>query len=272
MTTRDEEYRIRNELRWLRCWVSCFALLSAGLVLSSQELASQTVSKDEIKTKIEERDAAPSAEALTRKQKSIARLKEKNVPTIQHLPVIEDSQSAKERTKEEIAQRAIALCLVAVKGEGLDQATVDELIKKYGAETYFTPAERKFVRDTSPTRQERIQFSWRYEAYWVMLWTLGYVETLDYPIKVCDVPKAVGFLRDNSVQEFVAKARLRDLSEVLDQADLIYRYHWAVVDARLKQQKAPAGIDGGVVQERHHALNWLIGYMNQEWDDVTTDT
>jgi hypothetical protein len=28
----------------------------------------------------------------------------------------------------------------------------------------------------------------------------------------------------------------------------------------------------GVAQERHHALNWLIGYMDQEWDKVSTDT
>ena len=28
----------------------------------------------------------------------------------------------------------------------------------------------------------------------------------------------------------------------------------------------------GVVMERHYALNWLIGYSDQEWDDVTTDT
>ncbi|MFN5229343.1 MAG: DUF4272 domain-containing protein [Planctomycetota bacterium] len=23
---------------------------------------------------------------------------------------------------------------------------------------------------------------------------------------------------------------------------------------------------------RHYALNWLIRYMDQEWDDVSTDT
>ena len=105
-----------------------------------------------------------------------------------------------------------------------------------------------------------------------MLWALGYIETLNYPDKVCDVPKAVGILRDISTKDFITKAKLRDLSEILDQADLIYRYDWAVVNARLKKQDAPADIDGGIVLERHHALNWLIGYMNQEWDDVTTDT
>jgi len=27
-----------------------------------------------------------------------------------------------------------------------------------------------------------------------------------------------------------------------------------------------------IIVERHRALNWLIRYMNQDWDDVTTDT
>jgi len=26
------------------------------------------------------------------------------------------------------------------------------------------------------------------------------------------------------------------------------------------------------VVERHPALNWLLGYQGQEWDDVSTDT
>ncbi len=58
----------------------------------------------------------------------------------------------------------------------------------------------------------------------------------------------------------------------LDQADVIYRYHWATTDARIKGQPSPAKLEGGVVQERHYVLNWLIGYMDQDWDDISTDT
>jgi len=273
----NEESKIQNELRYLLRVVVCCALLVALAVGFSAckpaaEQKAGIVNKDEIKAKIEEKDVHPSAEALARKEKSIAVLKAKNVPMIQHLPVIEDSASAKKRTTEEIAHRAIGLCLVAVKGEGLEQEKVQKLINQYHAQDYFTPAERKFIENPKPTQQDRVQFSWRYEGYWAMLWALGYVETLDYPNKVCDVSKAVKILHDSSTEDFIAKAKLRSLADILDEADLIYRYDWAVVNARLKQQPAPAGLDGGVVVERHRALNWLIGYMNQEWDDVTTDT
>lgn len=217
-------------------------------------------------------EKAVSKEALDRKQRSVAILKQENVPLIDDLPVIETEAESKRRSTDEVATRAIALCIVAVKGEGLDQGTVDSLVKQFDIAKAFTPKEKAFIENPNPTQQDRVQFSWRYECYWVMLWALGYSETLDRPNKVCDVSRAVSLLRDNGREGFLKKATLRAQSEILDAADLIYRYHWAVVDARINGREAPAGLDGGVVQERHHALNWLIGYSDQEWDHITTDT
>jgi hypothetical protein len=31
-------------------------------------------------------------------------------------------------------------------------------------------------------------------------------------------------------------------------------------------------VDLEIVQERHHAINWVIGYDGAPWDEVTTDT
>ena len=230
-------------------------------------------SPEDRKAEIEKRKTRePSKEATERKQRSIQRLKKEGVPVIEHLPVIEDSTKAKKRTTEEIAHRAIAAVIAAVKGEGLDQATVDSLVRKFGAEKFFSPDEAKFIKEASPTQQDRINFSWRYECVWVLLWSLGYVDTLTKPEGMCDVPKLVGVFRDRDTAQFIKDAKLRPFNEILDQADLIYRYHWATTDARIKSQPAPVKLEGGVVQERHYVLNWLIGYMNQEWDDISTDT
>ncbi len=230
-------------------------------------------SPEERKTKIEELKAKePSKEAVERKQRSMDRLKKEGVPVMEHLPVIEDSTEAKKRTTEEIAHRAIALVICAVKGEGLDQAKIDALVEKYGAEEFFTPAEEKFLKDADPSQQDRINFAWKYECVWVLLWSLGYLEELPKPEAICDVPKLAGIFRDRDTAQFIKDAKLRPFPEILDQADLIYRYHWATTDARIKGQPAPAKLDGGVVMERHYVLNWLIGYMDQAWDDVSTDT
>lgn len=224
---------------------------------------------EERKTKIEEHERK---EATERKANSIARLKKEGVPTTDHLPVIQDSKEAQSRTAEEIAHRAIAVCITAVKGEGLEQEKINTLVKKYNAEKFFSPEEAAFIANPNPTKQERIQFSWRYERYWVLLWALGYVDDLPRPEGICDVAKAVEFLRDRTTNQFVKDAKLRPLAVILDQADLIYRYDWAVVDARVQRKEVPAKLEKGVVLERHYALNWLIGYMGQDWDDISTDT
>lgn len=213
-----------------------------------------------------------SPEGQARRERSVAILKAEKVPFIEHLPQIETEAESKRRTTEEVALRAMALCIVAVKGEGLEQEIVDKVVADYQLESAFTPKELAFIKNPKPSKHDRVQFAWRYEDYWVMLWALGFIDKLERPDKVCDAAQASAILRDSGREGFLKKARLRSQKEILDAADLLYRYHWAVVDARIKNAKAPAGLDGGVVMERHYALNWLIGHMDAEWDDVSTDT
>lgn len=113
---------------------------------------------------------------------------------------------------------------------------------------------------------------WKYEAYWVLLWALGVVEELSYPDNIVDCHFAFQTVAStNTFEDFMSKVKLRDIEEVLDQTDLILRYNWACVDARLKQTDVPAQLNSSVVVERHGALNWLI-YSEDDWDHPNTNT
>jgi hypothetical protein len=213
-----------------------------------------------------------SDEALQRKARSEAILHRDGIRINLHLPVIETQEEARLRPTQEVAYRALSLLAVALKGEGLEQQLVETLVGRYGLAPYFTPKEAVFIGNAAPSQSDRSQFSWRYEAAWVLLWALGYLEELGKPSTICDVPRAVTIMHERSTAQFVADAKLRSLEQVLDEADLIYRYDWVVVDARVNHKPSPAGLERGVVQERHHALNWLIGCMDQDWDNVSTDT
>lgn len=48
--------------------------------------------------------------------------------------------------------------------------------------------------------------------------------------------------------------------------------HWEARNAILKGLNTSLSIDIEIIQERHHAINWLIGYDGLDWDEVTTDT
>ena len=213
----------------------------------------------------------PTPSQLARKAKNIAAVKELGLPFTEHLPVVEDETSIKPRSAKEIAERALALAIVAVKGEANDQQLVQELIARYTARELFTPAELAFITNRSPTQQQLTDFTWQYECLHVLLWALGHIEKLQPPNQICNVPAEVAIIRDLGRQKLSSTARPRPPSEILDQADYYYRLHWAAVELRI-HGKSSDKADEGIIRERHKALNWLVRYMDQEWDDVTTDT
>ena len=207
-----------------------------------------------------------------RKKRSEELLKTQGIPINPSLPAIESEGETTPRSAEDMAKRAVGLCAVALRGEGLKQQEVISLLQGKDVLASATPEEKKFLLKKKPAGQEMINFKWRYESLWVLLWALGHAEDLGAPTSICDVQRAVRMVLDTPSEDFIQRAKSRPISEILDEADLIYRYDWAVVDARIKGEDPPGNLDPGVVYERHYALNWLIGYMDQEWDDVTTDT
>jgi len=188
-----------------------------------------------------------------------------------HLPMIESEAETRLRTPREVADRLRALVIVAFKGsESPDQSLVESIVEERGLRALFTPEELAFIDDPNPDERAGIQFSWRAEAAWVLLWALNHVEgQLGPPREMCDIRFLAGTVHDT---EDLAARGLRPANDILNEADLIYRCHWAVRQASLDGNPPPAGLDPGVTMERHHALNWLIGYGDCDWDDVTTDT
>ncbi|MBV8746146.1 MAG: DUF4272 domain-containing protein, partial [Xanthobacteraceae bacterium] len=193
----------------------------------------------------------------------------------------ETRDEAKLRPKEEIAYRSLALTVVAAKAAGMRQSGVENAVKHLGLSSHFTPRERAFILDPTPPHQDVVQAAWCGEAAWPLYWALGFVDRLDRPTSVVgerDLPAPVHAVQDHGAGPYIDSARLRALDEVLDETDLIFRYHWAVDEAWRRGHKMPAGLDPGVVQERHHALNWLLVPVDEEpedwpeWDDVDTST
>lgn len=176
------------------------------------------------------------------------------------------------RTQDEVVDRVLALCYIGLKSEGLEQKHLDQMDKDFNITAKLTPIEKTYATAKQPTEQQKIDANWRYESLHVLLWALGYIDTLSYPDKMCNVADDVKIIYDLKENGFRQKAKLRSKKEILDQADLILRLDWACVSARVKGEQAPGGLDKSVVFERHHSLNWLINYLKQDWDNVTTDT
>lgn len=212
---------------------------------------------------------------IDRKKRNIEFIKNQGIKTIDHLPVVASEKEVKIRSVDEIAARAVIIAItnhVAFSNMTGEQAK--ELIATYKLEKYVTSDESAFL--DNPTDDLKNKMSWKCEAIWVLCWALGIVKDLgtadslaDLNLISSDEYPIVSRVDPNTF--ITKKHKLRSARDILDQNDLYYRLNWACVNARLNGHELDK-VHPGVVYERQYALNWLINYMNQDWDDITCDT
>lgn len=221
----------------------------------------------------------PQAEATegqkNRKERSEQILIQRNIKVNKNLPYVEDDQETVIRSPREIATRVCILAitnLVAFGNISGDDAIA--YLKQYKLWDEVTPDEKEFL--ANPTDARRSQETWKCECIWVLMWALNKVSDLGFPDELCSLSNIaphdypIGQGKDpNNFINAISSSRTKE--EILDANDLYYRIDWACVDARINNRQI-AEVNASVVYERHYALNWLVNYMGQDWDDVSCDT
>ena len=177
------------------------------------------------------------------------------------------------RGAEEISRRALILSAIIACAYGADKRATTDWFASQNLSTDVSPEERAFLTG-QPTSQQQINMTWRIEALVPLLWVLRKIDSMPSLAQQCDTTEAVKKLvfPPASVATFVATAALRSESEIWNEYEKVYDAHWHVRDAQLFGKPPPSDVNASVVRERHHAFNWIIGYGNQTWDEVTTDT
>lgn len=226
--------------------------------------------------------------------------------------------------QHEILQRALALKAVVAfalswpdserleKLSAAEQAEANaaaerflELVRQSGAFDSLSPAERAFLAQRCPRISDRdvLQFTWRAEAYKVLLWALGLVEELGPYHQLAD--PALIRLKAADIRQ---RARLRPDEEIARARQVAELWHWrsrtrelgledeeelVAAAAGAAHQRGDLesvveddfGVEGApycelsprdfqtvssLTRERHYALNWLC--QGGAWDEVGTDT
>jgi hypothetical protein len=178
------------------------------------------------------------------------------------------------RSSSAVARRALALnAVVALAlGDGRDELVVwlqDELLWQE-----LTPNEVQFITATAPSIEQTIEVSWYAERLVVLLWALRLAEMPEAD-EQCDTSVFLEKMppyANVGVAAFVGAANLRPDADLMATADAIYELHWEARDASLNGREASCRTDLGIIQERHHAINWIIGCGGFDWDEVPTDT
>lgn len=204
-----------------------------------------------------------------RKKRSEKILKTLKVPINKHLPLTENEEEVSLRTKEEIINRIIPLAIVSAKAM---EAPLEKIVERYNANELFTEEEKKFLMKEHLNQNELIQYSWKLECIWLLLWSVNLISDIDVPADTCNAEYVFETVFLHSKQELLDKSSIKPTSDILDSLDFIYRAHWAVREAQINHLEVPSSLNEGVVYERHYTLNWLVNYMDQEWEEISTDT
>ncbi|MBW8734755.1 MAG: DUF4272 domain-containing protein [Asticcacaulis sp.] len=212
------------------------------------------------------------AEAEERYERSVAVLKSRSIPFLASLPLIETEAEITLRSPDEIMARVRCLVAVAKAAKANDVFVAKTDVARWGLEDDLSPREKAFVDNNIIGERDRINFSWQIEAVVPLIWARGLHDDLYFPDKTADATSLITFLDELTTND-IAGCEMRPAAEILDEADLIYRLHWATRQSHLDGVDPPACLVPGIVVERHQALNWLISYEdNADWDEVTTDT
>ena len=179
------------------------------------------------------------------------------------------------RSPQEVARRSLALFSIVGLAFGAPKPEVIDWLDENGLGADLAPSEQRFMGASPPTEQQVVNAGWLAERLVVLCWALGEIDELPQPDEQCDTGLFQLILppfADVGVSEFIARARLRSEGLLIAMADKMLALHGDARNAKLSGAAPRTPVDIEIVQERHHAINWIIGYDGSPWDEVTTDT
>lgn len=249
------------------------------LLISIDGKTDFTVFSPKASSTILERDVKPTEADILRIQKNKARLQEQNIPYMEHLQAAVYETECHVWDKENIIHRlaAIFACCVVAEVHSYDMAEaeqkskdmLEELEKRYQISHFLSEEEKAYIKH--PLQEQHARFGWRYECCAVLCWALSLLD-LKEPTEICDASEIGGILWNNDLESLMDLAKCRSTEEILELQDLVFRYDWACVDARIHQKELPQ-LNGEIVYEWHYALNWLVQADGiTDWDMVQPHT
>ena len=210
-------------------------------------------------------------EASKIKEKTESLLIKDGVPVNKHLPVIEEISDLSFAPVANIRKRAVALSYVLARAFGAPNEMVLDSIKNNDLENIFSSKESEFISQLNPSKENKEQLQLGVEALWELAWVLGLIPKVNHS-SLCGnnlvhlIPKP-----GEDPSEFLASDQMRSHESIYEEADLLFRVHWASREASLNGQPEPTGVPEYVIDQRHKAINWVCN-GEEQWDEVDTST
>ncbi len=188
----------------------------------------------------------------------------------------------------EIARRLLAIkCLMAwvcLPKEKVSAQTVRDAIQTNRLGRSFAQDEAEMLKARRAEAHERFvdHIGWKFENAWPLAWVLGFDPPPDVTGVMMEGERIRAVLSqfappfDTHIDAWLTQQSPRSEKEVVLLEDTLYCVHNAARSATLGHPgNVPAGfhpnMNGGVIQERRHALTWALS-PDAAWDDTDLST
>ena len=196
-------------------------------------------------------------------------VKAMNIPYSEKLLGIPINSVTVLKSKEEILSSMLkdyviaTLCVYSLENQKeLIPVALNGLDIKLGVRKYLSNEDLKFINmiASGNVQNNRLQsLTWLYERVYVYMWCLGLVEKPN-PTKECNSEEMDKFfIGINNPEDLLSKLNPKSKEEILEYADLIYRYNYACIESNLKKIPLTA-LNVGAVKEHKSALDYVLGF------------
>ena len=232
-----------------------------GLKITTPKITTEEIF-DENKLILDEADK-------NRIKKNIEILKQKDIPFIEHMKAIPFNSCTSLRSKEEIISRmladyAIATCaLYSLEGKAnIVHSVLNQMDEKLNMKSALAPEDTNFlnaIAEQKVSKQGLQDATWAFEECTMLMWALGLIDKPNSD-KECNVEQLDKFFFNiKNYDELLSQCTLKSKEEILEQADLLFRYHWACRETRMKGKQLPQ-LNEMIVQEQRRALEWALNW------------
>lgn len=211
-------------------------------------------------------------EQRERKLKNEKLISSETIKVNKFLPAINSEAETTLRTPGEVAERVTILAIINLfTSDHINAEQTVKILKDSNLLQHITPKEKDLI--DNPTDEKKSNETWKCEGIWVLLWALNINPELGNTTTLCDLGNIPSDdYPIHNPKAFLSRSfEMRSKTEIINKADLYYRYDWACVNLRIRGFQSDQ-LNQGLVYERHYALNWLINHMGQDWDNVSCDT
>lgn len=195
-----------------------------------------------------------------RKEASHQTMTKKTIPFLDRLAPLPALQQMVRPSSTDVAKRLTIELALALKADGAKDEVLQPLLSAVDRNR-LSDEEREFLSATKTNVNDEILYLWHAERAMVLAWSLGWVKELPWATKTTEPMKLYQLVKEHLL---AGETWPVPLSQIADHADLTYRMHWSVLNAKYMDRDAPDHLQVDVLQERHYALAWLLGLQSLE--------